>query len=48
VIDAGAIDASVVEGALRRGDSVVTSNPTHLAALADGVHKKIDLISPTA
>lgn len=39
-----AADATCVEGALRRGDAVVTSNRTHLAALADGAGRKLDLI----
>ena len=46
-IDVGAVDASVVEGALRRGDAVVTSNPARLAALADAAGRRLDLISPT-
>jgi hypothetical protein len=29
------VDVTVVEGALRRGDAVVTSNPTHIAAITD-------------
>lgn len=43
-LDVGAVDASVVEGALRRADVVVTSNRAHLAALADGARKGLDII----
>ena len=31
------VDVSVVEGALRRGDAVVTSNVTHIRKVADAV-----------
>lgn len=44
-IDVGAVDAAVVESALRRGDAIVTSNITHLEAVADGVGRKVDLIA---
>jgi predicted nucleic acid-binding protein len=44
-IDVGAVDAAVVECALRRGDAVVTSNITHLEAVADGIDRKIALIA---
>ena len=37
-------DATVVEGALRRGDAVVTSNRTHLSALAAGAKRRLSLI----
>jgi hypothetical protein len=43
-IDPGAVDASVAEGALRRGDSVVTGNADHIQALAAGVNRKLDVI----
>jgi hypothetical protein len=43
-MDVGAVDASCVEGALRRGDAVVTANHTHLLALADGVGRKLDIV----
>jgi hypothetical protein len=43
-IDPGAVDASVTEGALRRGDSVVTGNAEHIQALATGVNRKLDVI----
>jgi hypothetical protein len=39
-----ATDATVVEGALRRQDTVVTSNRTHLEALADGVSRRLAVI----
>ena len=31
------VDVSVAEGALRRGDAVVTSNVTHIRKVADAV-----------
>jgi hypothetical protein len=40
----GAVDASVAEGALRRGDAVVTGNASHLRALADGAGRKLEVI----
>jgi predicted nucleic acid-binding protein len=43
-VDPGAVDASVAEGALRRGDSVVTGNADHIQALATGVNRKLDVI----
>jgi predicted nucleic acid-binding protein len=42
--DPGAVDASVAESALRRGDSVVTGNPEHIQVLATGVNRKLDVI----
>ncbi len=42
--DPGAVGASVAEGALRRGDAVVTGNEAHLHALADGVNRKLQVI----
>ena len=44
VSDPGAVDASVAECALRRGDAVATGNADHLRALADGVGRKLALI----
>lgn len=41
----GAVDASVTECALRRGNAVVTGNGTHLAALADGAGRKLAIIA---
>ena len=41
----GAVDASVAECALRRGDAVVTGNAGHLAALADGVGRRLAIIA---
>ncbi len=35
------VDVIVVEGALRRRDAVVTSNPTHVRAIADAVHARL-------
>lgn len=43
-VDPGAVDASVAEGALRRGDSVVTGNAEHIQALATGVNRELDVI----
>jgi predicted nucleic acid-binding protein len=43
-IDPGAVDASVAESALRRGDCVVTGNPEHIQALSNGVNRKLDVI----
>ena len=43
-ISPGAVDASVAEGALRRGDAVVSGNDDHLRALADGINRKLDII----
>ena len=37
-------DATVVEGALRRGDAVVTSNRTHLSALAAAAKRRLSII----
>jgi hypothetical protein len=39
-----ATDATVVEGALRRRDAVVTSNRSHLDALAAGGSRRINVI----
>jgi hypothetical protein len=35
------VDVTVVEGAIRRRDSVVTSNPSHIRAIADGARVKL-------
>jgi predicted nucleic acid-binding protein len=43
-ITPGAVDASVAEGALRRGDAVVTGNAEHILALADGAGRKLAVI----
>jgi predicted nucleic acid-binding protein len=40
----GAVDAAVVEGALRRGDLVVTSDPKHIEALAAALGRKIGIV----
>ncbi|MEO6205656.1 MAG: hypothetical protein ABIO67_09775 [Mycobacteriales bacterium] len=39
-----AADAVVVEGALRRGDAVVTSNRGHFEALTAGVDRRVQVI----
>ncbi|MFN2538013.1 MAG: hypothetical protein ABR549_07650 [Mycobacteriales bacterium] len=38
------VDASVVEGALRRGDAVVTSDRGHLTRLAAAVGRRLDIV----
>lgn len=35
------VDVTVVEGAIRRGDAVVTSNPTHIRTIAAAVRAKL-------
>lgn len=35
------VDVTVVEGALRRGDAVVTSNHTHIRAIADAASARL-------
>ena len=35
------VDVTVVEGALRRGDGVVTSNPSHIRRVADAVRRRV-------
>ncbi|MBI2705803.1 MAG: twitching motility protein PilT [Actinobacteria bacterium] len=35
------VDVAVVEGALRRGDAVVTSNRDHIHAIADAVRRRL-------
>lgn len=39
------VDLTVVEGALRRGDAVVTSDPGHIHAIADAVRRKLRIES---
>lgn len=39
-----ATSVTVVEGALRRGDSVVTGNREHLESLAEGVSARLVVI----
>jgi hypothetical protein len=43
-IGPGSVDASVAEGALRRGDTVVSGNGEHIRALADGAGRKLAVI----
>jgi hypothetical protein len=43
-MDPGAVGASVAEGALRRGDAVVSGNAAQLRALADGAGRKLEVI----
>ena len=35
------VDVTVVEGAIRRHDAVVTSNPTHIRRIADATRTKL-------
>jgi len=44
-LDPGTVGASVAECALRRGDAVVTGNPAHIGALADGAGRKLAVIA---
>jgi len=37
------VDVAVVEGALRRHDAVVTSNPTHIRKIADAVRARLTI-----
>lgn len=39
-----AVDATVVELALRRGDAVVTSNDAHIRQLAGAARRRLDII----
>lgn len=40
------VDATVVEGALRRGDLVITSDPIDLSALAAARHRHLEVDRP--
>jgi hypothetical protein len=35
------VDVTVVEGAVRRHDAVVTSNPTHVRRIADAIRSRL-------
>lgn len=37
------VDVAVVEGAIRRRDAIVTSNPTHMRAIADATRTRIHI-----
>ncbi len=37
------VDVAVVEGAVRRRDAVVTSNPTHIRKIADAVRERLTI-----
>lgn len=37
------VDVAVVEGANRRRDAIVTSNPTHVRAIADAIRTRIHM-----
>jgi hypothetical protein len=39
------VDVAVVEGALRRGDAVVTSNLSHIAGIASAVRRRLRIES---
>lgn len=40
------VDATVVEGALRRHDVVISSDPDDLEAIADSVHRQLQIDRP--
>lgn len=40
------VDAAVTEGALRRHDLVISSDPDDLVALATGVHRRLEVERP--
>ena len=35
------VDVTVVEGAIRRGDAVITSNPAHITSIADATRVRL-------
>ena len=37
------VDVTVVEGAIRRRDAVVTSNPTHIRMIADAIRSRLTI-----
>jgi predicted nucleic acid-binding protein len=37
------VDVTVVEGAIRRDDAVVTSNPTHIRKIADATRSRLTI-----
>ena len=37
------VDVTVVEGAIRRHDAVVTSNPTHIRKIADATRARLTI-----
>lgn len=37
------VDVTVVEGAARRRDAVITSNPTHITAIADATRTRLTI-----
>lgn len=37
------VDVTVVEGAVRRSDAVVTSSPTHIRTIADAVRSRLHI-----
>ena len=37
------VDITVVEGAIRRQDAVVTSNPTHIRMIADAIRSRLTI-----
>lgn len=40
------VDGTVVEGALRRGDLVISSDPADLSSLAAGLHRHLEVDRP--
>ncbi len=39
------VDVAVVEGAIRRGDAIVTSNVTHIRKVAEAAHAELRIES---
>ena len=39
------VEVAVVEGALRRRDAVVTSNPTRIREIADAVRRRVEILN---
>ena len=37
------VDGTVVEGAVRRHDAVITSNPTHISSIADATRTRLTI-----
>ncbi|HSB85875.1 MAG TPA: hypothetical protein VLD86_06180 [Ilumatobacteraceae bacterium] len=37
------VDVTVVEGAIRRHDAIVTSNPSHIRSIADAVRARLNI-----
>ena len=37
------VDVTVVEGAIRRRDAIITPNPTHMRSIADAVRARVSI-----